>query len=108
MVTHTDALAATRGDSRALSWAVTDPAPQGEAVECSGDSAVVYPRPTSCHEKMLCSWDPRGKLGQATCQGWLSATQQASQHCLLEGKKKSSLEIESRLQMVGTEGSVLQ
>ena len=51
--------------------------------------------------QMLCSWDPRGKLGQATCQGWLAVTREAPQHCLMEGKRKSALKTESKLQMVG-------
>lgn len=55
MITHTTPLLPLVGigGAKALSWAVADPAPQGEAVECSGDSAIVYPGPTSCPEKSL-------------------------------------------------------
>ena len=41
------------GGTSALSWAVTDPEPQDKAVECSGHSAIPYPRHTSCLEMSL-------------------------------------------------------
>lgn len=34
--------------ARALSWAVTDPAAQGEVRECSGDSAIPFRDAQSC------------------------------------------------------------
>lgn len=38
------------GIANALSWAVTGPAGQGEAVEYSGDSTIVFPRHTELHK----------------------------------------------------------
>lgn len=34
------------GSASAVFWAVTDPAAQGEVVECSGDSSIPFPRHT--------------------------------------------------------------
>lgn len=79
------------------------PRAQGKAVECSGHSAIPYPRHTSCLEMSL---PDAVQLGQATCQGWLAVTREAPQHCLMEGKRKSAPKIESKWQMVGTEGSI--
>lgn len=36
------------GSTSALSWAVTDPAAQGEVGECFGDSAIPFPDAQSC------------------------------------------------------------
>ena len=99
------------GGARALSWAVTHPAPQGEAVQCSGDSAIAYPGPTSCPEKSLPDAVQLGSQGQAWPSNLprLAGSDTVSlKHFLLEWKKKSALKIESKLQMVGTEGSIPQ
>ena len=52
------------------------------------------------------SWEPRGKDGQTTFQGWLAVTQVSLTILSDEGKGKSALKIESKLQAVGTEGSI--
>lgn len=75
------------------------PAAQGEAVGRSGDSAIPYPRPTSCLKKNL---PDAGQLGSQG-PGWTNHFPK-----LLGGDTVSltALEIESKLQMVGTEGSI--
>lgn len=54
------------GSASALSWAVTDPAAQGEVGECSGDSAIPFPDAQSCLDESV---PAAGRLG-AQGQGW--------------------------------------